>query len=176
MISSTKTANALAPWRFPPSRDGHGSAYLVEFDGQDFDLHLKPNGAKTTVSWGEGAVDVICVNTENTVAIMGGAKTHLFEIIDPLDIARFEAEDGDHIHAPMPGLVKSVKVKSGDKVSEGDVLVVVEAMKMEHSLVAPREAVIESIDADEGEQVIDGALLISLVPDQEPEPAQERAE
>ncbi len=70
------------------------------------------------------------------------------------------------IVSPMPGSVIAVQVISGDKVSEGDVVVVVEAMKMEHSLAAPlsgRAEVLVSV----GDQVTVDQVLARLIPDDE---------
>ena len=62
----------------------------------------------------------------------------------------------------MPGKVLSVPVKAGDSVKKGQTLAVLEAMKMEHALSAPRDGVVESVDAAEGDQVGDGAILVTL--------------
>ncbi|MEM7497743.1 MAG: biotin carboxylase N-terminal domain-containing protein [Pseudomonadota bacterium] len=72
---------------------------------------------------------------------------------------------GDRLTAPLPGLVKTVSVSAGEKVSEGDVLAVMEAMKMEHALRAPRDGEVAEVAAGAGDQVAEGALLIALAPE-----------
>jgi propionyl-CoA carboxylase alpha chain len=62
-------------------------------------------------------------------------------------------EDPGSLHAPMPGKVIRVTVEEGDTVEEGQVLVVLEAMKMEHSLRAPHGGVVTAIHAGAGDQV-----------------------
>jgi len=64
--------------------------------------------------------------------------------------------------ASMPGSVIALLVKPGDKVSAGDVLVVIEAMKMEHSIVASADAEVKDIFFQPGDQVEEGDRLISL--------------
>ncbi|MDZ7674859.1 MAG: biotin/lipoyl-containing protein [Acidimicrobiales bacterium] len=64
--------------------------------------------------------------------------------------------------SPLPGKVLSVHVAAGATVSDGDVLVVVEAMKMEHAITAPGDAVVEEVCFAEGDRVDAGDLLVRL--------------
>ncbi len=85
-----------------------------------------------------------------------------FEVIDPLARDAMAGGDMDLIDAPMPGLVKAVLAQPGQKVAEGDRLAVLEAMKMEHSLLAARDGTVEAVLVEEGSQVEAGAALIKL--------------
>ena len=85
-----------------------------------------------------------------------------FDIVDPLDRDAGGAGDSDVIEAPMPGLVKALFAEAGQTVLEGDRLAVLEAMKMEHSLLAPRDGVVAEVLAGEGAQVTAGAALVRL--------------
>ena len=60
----------------------------------------------------------------------------------------------------MPGLVKHLAAAAGQAVARGDVLVVLEAMKMEHALTAPRDGVIAEVMVAAGAQVTDGTVLL----------------
>ena len=64
--------------------------------------------------------------------------------------------------APMPGRVVSLTVAAGDRVSAGQPLVVLEAMKMEHTLAAPGDGHVESVGCSSGAQVDEGAVLVVL--------------
>ena len=110
----------------------------------------------------DGQVDIVPFVSNNTVTIMGNANAFTWTIIDPLESNFAETKNLDAIYAPMPGLVKIIQVSAGDKVDEGQVLVVLEAMKMEHSLVAPRDGEISEIHIEQGSQITDGALLVSM--------------
>ncbi len=88
--------------------------------------------------------------------------TYTFEFPDPLSADETDGAGGDQIVAPMPGLIKVVSVKPGDQVVQGDVLLVLEAMKMEHTLTAPRDGVIAEVPGVVEAQVESGAVLVSL--------------
>ncbi len=62
----------------------------------------------------------------------------------------------------MPGLVKAVYARAGQSVVKGDRLAVLEAMKMEHSLLAARDGVVAEVLVSAGEQVTAGAALVRL--------------
>lgn len=66
------------------------------------------------------------------------------------------------VTAPMPGTILSVNVNSGDEVKKGQVLLVLEAMKMENEIVAPQDGTIASVNAAKGASVNAGDLLVSI--------------
>ncbi|MEL7171923.1 MAG: biotin/lipoyl-containing protein, partial [Pseudomonadota bacterium] len=76
-----------------------------------------------------------------------------------------DAAGGDTVAAPLPGLVKSIAVSPGQHVAAGDLLAVMEAMKMEHALRAPRDGEVAEVAAAPGDQVAEGALLVALAPE-----------
>ncbi|GIX17043.1 MAG: 3-methylcrotonyl-CoA carboxylase subunit alpha [Rhodothalassiaceae bacterium] len=73
-----------------------------------------------------------------------------------------EAEGPGELRAPMPGRVLALKVKEGEAVERDAVLLVLEAMKMEHPLRAPRAGIVRKLAVREGDQVEEGALLLAL--------------
>jgi 3-methylcrotonyl-CoA carboxylase alpha subunit len=64
--------------------------------------------------------------------------------------------------APMPGRVTAVEVAAGDSITKGQRLVTLEAMKMEHGLVAPFDGTVAELNAEPGAQVSEGALLVRV--------------
>jgi 3-methylcrotonyl-CoA carboxylase alpha subunit len=83
-------------------------------------------------------------------------------IVDALAHAAEAPAEVGRLSAPMPGKVVSMAVKAGDKVSKGQVLAVMEAMKMEHTLAAPFDGVVAEVLYAPGDQVAEGAELLKL--------------
>ncbi len=71
------------------------------------------------------------------------------------------ASDGA-LRAPMPGKIVATPAKAGDTVTKGQPIVVLEAMKMEHALVAPFDGVVGEVSVSVGDQVVDGAVLATV--------------
>ena len=72
------------------------------------------------------------------------------------------AEGGQTICAPMPGNILAVNVKAGDAVKKGDVLMILEAMKMENEIMAPADGTVLSVNTTSGSSVDTGAVLCVL--------------
>ncbi len=92
------------------------------------------------------------------VTVFDGAAGHTFGVPDPLARAEEALAGSGSLRAPMPGLVKVVRAASGDSVAKGQPLLILEAMKMEHTIAAPHDGVVAEIAA-EGEQVSEGTVL-----------------
>ena len=90
--------------------------------------------------------------------------SYVFTKPDPLDVTASVAGAGDEITAPMTGIVRSVATQAGAEVVQGDALIVLEAMKMEHTLRAPRAGQVAQVLCTEGDQVSDGTVLVQLEP------------
>ena len=94
----------------------------------------------------------------------GLGAQHRFEAVD-----RFGDQDAEAMLAgpvaPLPGTIVAVEVEAGAKVSAGDVLVVLEAMKMEHRITAQVDATVESVRATVGERVDAGQVLVTFSAD-----------
>ena len=82
-----------------------------------------------------------------------------FEVVEP---GASSSDDEGGLTAPMPGKILEVHVSVGQTVSSGDVLMVMEAMKMEHKIVAGSDGVVETILFKEGDQVPQGAELLTI--------------
>ena len=114
----------------------------VSVGGHDFQANVVRHGPALTV-FAEGAA-------------------HVYGVPDPLAVDAAAGAAGNRIEAPMTGQIKAVSALIGAPVAKGDALVVMEAMKMEHTLRAPRDGVVEAVSTAVGDQVEEGALLVTL--------------
>ncbi len=80
----------------------------------------------------------------------------------PKAAAQAPAAGATNVDGPMPGNIVSIKVKTGDTVNEGDVLCVLEAMKMENEIMAPKAGKVVAVCTSQGASVQTGDTLISL--------------
>ncbi|MEI9411105.1 acetyl/propionyl/methylcrotonyl-CoA carboxylase subunit alpha [Mesorhizobium salmacidum] len=99
------------------------------------------------------------------ITVFEGAVGYAFTVPDPLARSDEAAAASGSLRAPMPGLVKLVRVAKGDAVIKGQILLILEAMKMEHTIAAPHDGVIAEI-AGGGAQVTDGTVLVRFVEEQ----------
>ncbi len=72
------------------------------------------------------------------------------------------AQGSVKIESPMPGTILDIKVSAGTSVTSGQVLCVLEAMKMENDIVAPQDGTVASINVNKGDSVEAGQLIITL--------------
>ena len=95
--------------------------------------------------------------------VFGEGGVHVLELYDPLAHAQdTQGEHGGGLTAPMPGKIISISVKAGDTVEKGQPLLVMEAMKMEHTISAPANGRVEEVFYGVGDQVTEGAELVSI--------------
>jgi 3-methylcrotonyl-CoA carboxylase alpha subunit len=103
---------------------------------------------------------VVAIGEERHV-FAGGERRRL-RLVDPLAHAGEEEAHAGHLMAPMSGTIVAVMVKPGDRVAKGAPLIVVEAMKMEHTVAAPADGVVTAVNYRVGDKVAEGADLVDL--------------
>ncbi|WP_036555919.1 acetyl/propionyl/methylcrotonyl-CoA carboxylase subunit alpha [Nocardioides insulae] len=101
--------------------------------------------------------------TPDVVELVLHGQRFAFDRPDPARPHQAGAGDGT-ITAPMPGTVLGIEVNVGDEVVEGQVVAVIEAMKMELTLRAPFDGTVTAVDAGPGEQIALGALVAEVAP------------
>ena len=132
------TGESSGPLVFKPSAQGID----VQFAGRRHTVNLYVNGGIAHVFSGHGATQIIAIDV-----LAHAGDSH--------------AESG-RLTAPMPGKVVSFAIKAGDKVTKGQALAVMEAMKMEHTIAAPADGVVVELLYAPGDQVAEGAELLKI--------------
>ena len=180
-------ARAADPWdRLSGWRGwGQGASHVtLDHRGQPLSLRVEPlSGRQVRVCSNDAAITLEVLDhrdgmlrfacdgyqaTAQVVAKPGRislflqGRTYDFTIVDPLQAAPHDHDGGLAVIAPMPGLVSALRTKAGAKVTKGTPLLVLEAMKMEHILTAPRDGTVATVLVAEGDQVSDGMVLVQL--------------
>jgi 3-methylcrotonyl-CoA carboxylase alpha subunit len=154
--ASLQTGDDLIAAHISPRSDGRFDVSLGE-SGRIYTLAAP--GADGTPS-GDNEIGVAL--WPGHVTLFSAGQAYSFAVPDPLGQYADTAGGGDSMRAPMPGVVKVARAQSGDMVAKGQPLLVLEAMKMEHTIAAPHDGVISEI-VSEGTQVTDGMVLVRFV-------------
>ncbi len=167
----------------------------VGVDGRSIRLELLPDGrlsvegepAPLRVSPGGGGVYHVSDGSATRTAFVAGTGERRWVFVDgftyEIDVGRQAPDAGrgragrrEVLASPMPATVATVSVRVGDTVRRGDVLIVVEAMKMELPITAPRDGRIAAVHCVEGQQVEPRVDLVELaeleMPDDRDTPAE----
>lgn len=143
--------------------------YQITLDGQTFDVLLRSDPQQEQV---QVEVDGIAFTAEVKVLPAGqGPGAEAAERPEPSipaetpaavqsPIVQVAKTSSNFVTAPLPGVIKSIAVRPGQRVSSGDQLLVIEAMKMDNIIRASREGTIETIFVSEGHQVGYGERLL----------------
>jgi 3-methylcrotonyl-CoA carboxylase alpha subunit len=125
----------------------------IDVDEYDERLHIAADGATFAAT--------VIADGEDRYVFAPGARRRL-TLFDPLAHAADDEAGGGHLTAPMSGAIVAVMVKTGDDVAKGAPLIVLEAMKMEHTIVAPTAGVVTGVHFRVGDRVAEGAALVDL--------------
>jgi acetyl-CoA carboxylase biotin carboxylase subunit len=98
--------------------------------------------------------------SSGAIAVIERGETFVVHPYDPFEAADAAGTPSDRVVTPMPGKIVQLLVREGDKVTKGQPLAVLEAMKMEHTLSAPAGATVESVAVALGDQVTDGTVVV----------------
>jgi len=151
---------ARSPW---DARDGWRSGSRA---ARDVILRSGEWQRPVRVDWSEAAptfAGAAVVKLGETLHVFAGGAHSTFTVIDPYIPRDDSAELHGGLTAPMPGRVLAIFVKAGDAVARGAPLLVMEAMKMEHTVLAPAAGTVASIHCSVGEQIGEGHELLTMV-------------
>lgn len=139
----------LLIWDLAPISEGHyhvlfkNKSYRAEvlnIDAASKSVVLKVNGKLFTVN----------------------LKSKFDLLLEQMGINNAAASKLNYVKAPMPGLIIELKIKAGDIVKKGDVLLILEAMKMENILKSPGDGVVKEVKVRKGDNVEKGQVLVEF--------------
>ncbi|MER2537435.1 MAG: acetyl-CoA carboxylase biotin carboxylase subunit [Rhizobiaceae bacterium] len=134
-----ETPRGAFPFRAAPRPDGR------------FDVFLGDDKEVVSAVWSEREIDVSTVR---------GSRR--FVLADPFAGADAAAAGGGHLRAPMPGSVRQILAAPGDRLKRGAPVLIMEAMKMEHTLSAPADGTLVALRCAEGDFVQEGTELVEF--------------
>ncbi|MEW7848571.1 acetyl/propionyl/methylcrotonyl-CoA carboxylase subunit alpha [Massilia aurea] len=135
----------------------------IDLDGQAQRVErVGRNGAELALRLGDQAVHGVVRRDGDVFHVFTGGQHYTLTYNDPMAHAGEVETLGGRLTAPMPGKVVAVLVSAGKAVAKGEPLVIMEAMKMEHTIAAPGDGVVEEVLYEVGDQVADGAPLLAF--------------
>jgi len=141
---------------------GAGEQWTVHMDGNTLQGSGRLAGDALRVQIGEQLHRATVIRDGNELYLFGSEGVQRFTLHDPVSEADQSVADAGSLVAPMPGRIVATLVAPGTAVKRGAPLLVLEAMKMEHTLQAPADGVVQGYRVKAGDQVGDGAVLVDF--------------
>ena len=139
----------------------HAGGWRLDANGVEADLSLVArDGVDLSIRLGDRQLRGAVLRDSDTFHVFTSGRHFTLVYTDPMAHAGAAEAVGGRLTAPMPGKVVAVLASNGQQVKKGDALVIMEAMKMEHTIAAPGDGVVEEILYAVGDQVADGAPLL----------------
>lgn len=141
-----------------------GNDYQVTIGDNSYNANLKTfeNGQMTVIVDGHREVFTVIEGKNEQWWLHSSQGTFRLDWQTPLPLPGASVEEKGSLRAPMPGQVISVDVEIGQSVEQGTVLLIMEAMKMEHRIQAPYDGIVESIAYQVGDTVQQDDILLSI--------------
>jgi 3-methylcrotonyl-CoA carboxylase alpha subunit len=141
----------------------HAHGWDIAMAGTSSTLELaRREGAELSIRLGGTATHGSVRRDGDVFHVFTGGRHYTLAYNDPMAHAGEHETGGGRLTAPMPGKVVAVMVAGGAEVKKGQPLVIMEAMKMEHTISAPADGVVEEVLYQVGDQVADGAPLLAF--------------
>ena len=134
----------------------------VIVNGKPYQVAIEDNGGAETAVTVNGVAYTVSMQASESAAVAASSEAPAPGMVAPRPVARAATTGAAVLSAPMPGVILDIAVKAGDTVKRGDLLCALEAMKMKNAIRAPREAVIASVEVQDGQKVAYGDVLIKF--------------
>ncbi len=142
--------------------EGHGGTWSIEVDGTPVAAQGRMAGERLALQVGETLHRARVVRDGSELYLFGHDGVQRFTLHDPVSEADHAVADAGSLVAPMPGRIVATLLAPGTQVARGTPLLVLEAMKMEHTLQAPADGTVQGYRVKAGDQVADGAVLVDF--------------
>jgi len=142
---------------------GNGEDWVLDLPDGPLSIRAKLTGSKLTAEIDGVQFSARVIADAQAVIVIADGQTDVLERWDPFSIEAGAQDGHGSLVAPMPGKIIQVLKQAGDSVEAGDAVIVMEAMKMEHTLRAASSGKLEQVSARAGDQVAEGALLAEVV-------------
>jgi len=130
--------------------------YVIKLNGKVYEVEMEEVTGETSVAY-----EKISAASQNNLQ-----QTSVSQSVVPENNAAQSSgsqnAEGEILDAPMPGNIINVAVKVGDTVKKGQLLIVLEAMKMENEIVSPKDGIITSVAVSKGQSVNAGDALVKI--------------
>jgi len=118
------------------------------------------------------SVEIAIEEERGNYELLLGGRLFEAQVLDQRALLMAQRKGGlmagsGEVHSPMPGLIVDVLVSTGDEVTQGQTVVILESMKMQNELKAPRDGVVGTVSCKAGQTVEKGSLLINITGDDE---------
>lgn len=140
------------------------AGYLLEIGADKLEASGQLHGQRLHANLDGRRLQATVVRQAGKLTVVRAGSNTELEPFNPLLVGLQAAESGGGLSAPMPGTVVAVHVQAGEQVEKGTPLMILEAMKMEHTITAPMAGVVEEVFFQKGEQVREGAVLLAIKP------------
>ncbi|MBO0758848.1 MAG: carbamoyl-phosphate synthase subunit L, partial [Bradyrhizobiaceae bacterium] len=162
----------LSPWDIPDAFQLSGPRTVslpVSADGEAVlaTLSYSARGVVVDVDGVAPAADARIIETEDAVYVIRGQRQTIVKLMDIDEIDAAHVDAGGTVTSPMHGKILEILVSKGDTVRKGQRLAVVEAMKMEHSLLAPIDGKVAEISVAAGSQIAEKAKIMVITASQQ---------
>lgn len=149
-------------------RDG---SVLVNGESHNVDF-LNLGGSLYSVIQDTRSRELAIEGNQADIEVLMEGKLYEVKVLDQRALLMAQRKGGlmtssGEVHSPMPGLIVEVMVNVGDMVEQGETVVILESMKMQNELKAPRDGRVQTVSCQAGQTVEKGTLLITIVGDDE---------
>ncbi|MBQ8590558.1 MAG: biotin/lipoyl-binding protein [Firmicutes bacterium] len=133
--------------------------YIVTLNGKKYEVDVEKGQATAMYV---GPAEPVSVPAPVSAPVPAEVSAPATTVPAPAPVSGAAKGDGEAVASPMPGNIMHVRVQAGQSVKSGDILFILEAMKMENEIMAPRDGVVTAVNVAKGATVDTGSVLCTL--------------